>query len=335
MPAKPRSDIFAPDEVGVYHCWNRVTQRRHLLGVDPLTGKDHSHRKDWIFDRLRCLAGAMALDVLDFAILDNHIHVVLRNRPDIVATWSDEEVARRWWNVCPGRKNDDGTAAKPLPAELRILQNDDTDYRAQLSDISWFMRLWTQPIGYRANREDDITGRFFAKRFGCDRLRTVADVLACSVYVDLNVVSAGIAQTPEASYYTSVFARIRRQWRKARVDLQIDSCPSLSEEADPEAWLAPIFLDERAEAYQSVGDASSCNPVGSPRISNKGFLPVTLEQYLTLLDTIGRTVRTGKSRIPTEFPPILERLSIDPKEWFGMLQAFFQGRSAYRACAVP
>ena len=34
----------------------------------------------------------------------NHIHVILRNRPDIVAGWSDEEVARRWWKLFPLRK---------------------------------------------------------------------------------------------------------------------------------------------------------------------------------------------------------------------------------------
>ena len=30
------------------------------------------------------------------AILSNHIHLVLRSRPDVVAEWADSEVARRW-----------------------------------------------------------------------------------------------------------------------------------------------------------------------------------------------------------------------------------------------
>jgi hypothetical protein len=33
--------------------------------------------------------------VLGFAILSNHFHLVLRNRPDVVAAWSDSEVASR------------------------------------------------------------------------------------------------------------------------------------------------------------------------------------------------------------------------------------------------
>ena len=34
----------------------------------------------------------------------NHVHVILRNRPDVVAGWSDEEVAQRWWQLFPFKK---------------------------------------------------------------------------------------------------------------------------------------------------------------------------------------------------------------------------------------
>ena len=72
MPAKPRSEVFKPAEVGVYHCWNRLVRCRHLFGQDALTGQDFSYRKDWVRERFRHLAGVMAVDVLDYAILDNH-----------------------------------------------------------------------------------------------------------------------------------------------------------------------------------------------------------------------------------------------------------------------
>ena len=63
MPAKPRSKVFDPDRVGVYHCWNRLVRRRHLFGWDAFTGKDFGYRKDWVRDRFRQLAGAMAIDI--------------------------------------------------------------------------------------------------------------------------------------------------------------------------------------------------------------------------------------------------------------------------------
>ena len=333
MPGKARSDVFDPSVVGVYHCWNRLVRRRHLFGFDLLTGRDYSYRKIWVRERLQHLAGAMAIDVLDYAILDNHLHVVLRNRPDIVRTWCDEEVARRWWFVCPSRKNEDGSVPEPLPCEIKLLLEEAKEYRKRLSDISWMMRLACQPIARRANQEDEVDGRFFAHRFKCDRLETVADVLSCSIYVDLNVIRAGMAETPEESKFTSAFDRIRARWHQTQQEM--GTLVSLPSEEEADAWLAPIFLDERADAYsgpssdaqENPEEPSSplCNPPGASRISDKGFLPLTLDDYLTLLDTLGRIVREGKRGvIPSDLAPILERLHVDPRQWFDNLWETFQ-----------
>ena len=43
------------------------------------------------------------IDLLSMAILSNHFHLILRSRPDVVATWDDNEVARRWLLLCPKR----------------------------------------------------------------------------------------------------------------------------------------------------------------------------------------------------------------------------------------
>lgn len=336
MPAKPRSEVFKPDEVGVYHCWNRLVRRRHLFGRDALTGKDFSYRKDWVRERFRRLAGVMAVDVLDYAILDNHLHIVLRNRPDIVGTWSDEEVARRWWSVCPARKNDDGSAADPKPCEVGLLLPDVDEYRRRLSDISWLMRLACQTIALRANREDDVDGRFFAQRFDCKRLETWEDVLACSIYVDLNWIHAGLAATPEKSQFTSACDRIHGRWQEVEDEMGSSATPPAEDQAD--AWLAPVYLDERAAAYvgpetkyaasDGVEQSPVCNPIGAARISNKGFLPMTRDQYLSLVDTLGRVIREGKRGfIAADLPPILERLKIEPQGWLDSILDLFRSNT--------
>jgi hypothetical protein len=46
---------------------------------------------------------------------------VVRNRPDSAGQGSDEEAARRWWNLFPGRTTDDDKAAEPEPDELAML----------------------------------------------------------------------------------------------------------------------------------------------------------------------------------------------------------------------
>src|SRR5687767_9038127 len=103
MPRIPRKYLIDAGEVGVFHCIRSCVRNAFLCGIDRFSGKNFEYRRVWIQDRLQFLAGEFGIDVLGFAILSNHMHVVLRNRPDVVAGWPSEEVARRWWNVFPSR----------------------------------------------------------------------------------------------------------------------------------------------------------------------------------------------------------------------------------------
>jgi hypothetical protein len=49
----------------------------------------------------------------------------------------------------------------------------------------------------------------------------------------------------------------------------------------------------------------------------------SLEDYLQLVDTTGRMIRTDKrGAIPINLPPILERLSINRQQWLRQSQQF-------------
>jgi len=96
MARLARVEVFAADEIAVVHVMARTVRRCFLLGEDAVTGKNYDHRKQWIDDQLVHLAGHFGIDLLCQAILSNHIHLVLRSRPDVVAEWGDSEVARRW-----------------------------------------------------------------------------------------------------------------------------------------------------------------------------------------------------------------------------------------------
>ena len=52
---------------------------------------------------------------------------------------------------------------------------------------------------------------------------------------------------------------------------------------------------------------------------------MTRDQYLSLLDVLGRIVRVGKrGSIPPELPPILERLKLEPQSWLESLLDYCQ-----------
>ena len=93
MPTYARNKIVVEDRVGVYHCITRCVRRAFLCGEDPYTGQDYSHRKEWILDRMRELAGLFAIEVCGYSVMSNHLHLVLHIRPDIAEQWSADEIA--------------------------------------------------------------------------------------------------------------------------------------------------------------------------------------------------------------------------------------------------
>ena len=351
MPRTPRKFVFDPAEVGVYHCINRCVRRAFLCGTDVQTGKCYEHRKGVLQQRLEFLAGQFAVDVLGFAILSNHIHLVARNRPDIVANWSDEEVARRWWNVFPKRKNDDGTPAEPNDFDLLVITADPVrlaEIRRRLSSISWFMRCLVEPIARLANREDAASGRFWQGRFFSQKILDDVALLACLAYVDLNLVRAGIAPTPEASRHTSVYERVQAL-KTPVTDAKPEPVPNV-----PEHNVLPVHVDEAVQVADKkagtdaansasraewlspfeLSEAAAVAPVPAARASNKGCLAMPFAEYLQILDWTGRVWRSDKRcAIPDGLAPILERLALTDESWMNLVRDF--RRKFRRAAGRP
>lgn len=336
---RPRGDVINDDVVGIYHCWTRCVRRAFLCGDDPLTNCNYDHRKTWIYDRAEELSRIFGVDVCVTAVLSNHYHLVVRNRPDLADAWSDEEVARRWWQLFPERRDKDGRPAEPKPVEIRSLTADAehvATLRRRLRSISWFMKSLNEHIAKRANQEDSQKGHFWEERFNCRSLLDEAAVLACSVYVDLNEVRAALARTPEESYHTSAYRRILgRLLRLERAALQRSDGPvatwSQLRAEDPDFWLCPIDQASQAPLLgPGPTDPGTVQAPPSASLVHKqrrhGFLPVTLDQYLALLDWSGRGCPRDKpGAIDADLPPILKRLGLGASGWLELLQQFDQG----------
>lgn len=215
MPSRPRKELVDPSQIGVYHCTSRCVRRAFLCGFDEVTKRKFDHRKEWIVDRLQLLASITAIEVCDYAIMNNHYHVILRTRPDIARNWSDEDVARRWILLRRSGRDvhfvyTDGIEVDE--AEIKMITADPAkvaEYRRRLMSISWFMAQVNEPVARAANREDKLKGRFWESRFHSQQLLDDAAFLACSIYVDLNPIRAKVVETPEEAEHTSAYNRIK------------------------------------------------------------------------------------------------------------------------------
>lgn len=320
MARTARCEVFDPHEIAIAHVIQRCVRRCFLMGNDPDSGRNYDHRKQWLEARLQRFAAQFGIDLLCFSILSNHFHLVLRSRPDVVATWDNAEVARRWLMICPVRKDQQGNPREPTKAELNMIRNDPervATIRRRLSDISWWMRLLSQPLAAMANREDDQLGRFWQGRFRAVRICDEAALLACAAYVDLNPIRASLAETLEGSDYTSVQRRI-------------ESLPHPKTPVAPatDRFLAPIAIDERRGA---IGPVASRSPY---RASDKGFLPMSQIEYIRLLDWTARVVVPGKSgATPASAPDVIVRLRLKVPEWIGLVREF--GRLFSLAAGLP
>ena len=328
MVRKSRGEVVDPTEVQVFHVLNRTVRRCWLFGDDPLTGINYDHRKEWIEERLRHFAAYFGIDLLAFAVLSNHYHLMLRSRPDVVATWDDTEVARRWLMICPHRRQKDGTPCEPSKIELDAIRNckqRSAEIRQRLSDISWWMRLLDQRIARRCNDEDEAKGRFFEDRFKAIPLIDEQAITACAVYIDLNLIRARLAETVELSHHTSGQLRARAFQAKTgdsaseASKITAHRCPaSQSSPGDSlDAFLSPVSVSTVSEKPGAMPSQAGA------RCSDKGFLQMSEQAYLELLDWTARQTVAGKlGRTSSDQPPILARLGLPGSIWLQMVANF-------------
>jgi hypothetical protein len=320
-----RAEVFDPGEVAVGHVFSRTVRRCFLMGDDPISGKNFDHRKRWIEEYLQQFAANFGIDLLCFSLLSNHFHLILRSRPDVVATWSDEEVARRWMMLCPNHRKADGSPMEPTQPEINSIAGcpiKREEIRRRLSDLSWWMRLLCQRVAMRANREDEEHGRFFQDRYKATRLTDEASLLACAAYVDLNPIRAAMCERLEDSDFTSAQRRIEAAQEEVH---EATADESTSERSEPiaklrhrrDSFLSPVSIDELLDP---IGPCASDT---QDRCSDKGFLAMSVADYLELLDWTGRQAASGKrGKTPAVVAPILQRLGLDQASWYELVSDF-------------
>ena len=106
MPTIPRHRLVDSERPLSYHLVSRCVRREWLLGRDPRTGRDHSHRRRWVSERTLGLASLFAVALDGFAVMSNHFHLALHHDPKASGRWRAETVARRHTLAFPPRGPD-------------------------------------------------------------------------------------------------------------------------------------------------------------------------------------------------------------------------------------
>jgi REP element-mobilizing transposase RayT len=288
MPQSRKSQISLVD-TPYYHCVTRCVRRSFLCGFDTYTGQSYEHRRGWVEARLLFLAKVFAIDIAAYAVMSNHVHIVMCVNKALADSWSTQEVIERWHQFHHGTLLSQKYAkgSELSDSEYISLEDTVTIYRLRLYDMSWFMRDLNEHIAREANKEDKCTGRFWEGRFKSQALLDESAVLACMAYVDLNPIRAKMATTPEKSAYTSIQKRTKAIKRKGR---------------QPSSLIAFV---------------------GNPRQNMPQGIAFSLQDYCKLVDTTGRCIRDDKAgQIDHNQDPILTRLGLDTAQWLTLTTEF-------------
>ena len=303
MPQARKTQISITD-TPFYHCMGRCVRKSFLFGKDIQTGKDYSHRKEWVTDRLRELAKSFTIDVCAYAIMSNHYHLVLKIDDEKAKLMADDAVIERWMKLFSGDvlvqrylKGDCKTQAEKDKVKEIVEQ-----WRDRLCDISWFMRCLNEPIARQANAEDKCTGRFWEGRFKSQALLNEQAVLSCMVYVDLNPIRATMSDNLEDSDFTSIQQRITKYSNKV----------SKGKEK----------IKNKSKPIRLAGFTNGAN-------IRKG-IPYSLKDYFELADWTGRAIRTDKrGHISNKKPKIISQLGIDTEIWLDTVKEYSESYHAF------
>ncbi|MCD8481590.1 MAG: hypothetical protein LR015_02260 [Verrucomicrobia bacterium] len=207
-----RKHIIDRSEAGYYLLTNRCVRQAFSLGSGPVDEYFYYLRKKWIEELMLYLSSIFLNDLLNFNVMDNHMHLITFFDPERINRLSDYEVAqlvlaldvksprRKTWSVEKRRKWIEEFVAD----RARVVH-----WRKGLCDPSKFMAYLDEVIAHRCNKEDGFKGHFWQGRFHSVKLKDPGALLMTMLYVDLNTVRAGAALGVEDSRHSAIAYRLR------------------------------------------------------------------------------------------------------------------------------
>ncbi len=274
-----------------------------MCGEDKITGRSYGHRRGWIVDKIKVLSAIFCIDICAYAVMSNHYHLVLKIDVEKAKSLTHKDIISRWCKITKGH----AVATKYMKGdtlidgETMLLDGLLTEWHERLSNISWFMRCLNEEIARKANREDECKGAFWEGRFKSQALLDEQALLACMMYVDLNPIRAGIADSLQQSDFTSIQERI-------------------NELNSPNNDLIP---SNHVDNLHQPRHKSLAQFDGAAHLGEQTGIAFHFADYLELIDWTGRAIRHDKKGfIDNQRPKLLNELSIASDAWLTSAKEF-------------
>jgi hypothetical protein len=71
-------------------------RRAWLWGFDQYAGRDYSHRKQWVLERLAQLSAIFTIEICAYAVMSSHYHLVVHVDRSRARQLTETDVVERW-----------------------------------------------------------------------------------------------------------------------------------------------------------------------------------------------------------------------------------------------
>ena len=193
----------------VYHCMSRTVNGERLF--DDLA-KEVLRKQLWL------VAEFCGLEIVTYAIMSNHFHVLVRVPKAVNIT--DEELLRRFVVLHPKPTKYQSARLEVIKSQLASDGPEAVAWRgrqlALMGDVSGFMRLLKQRFSVWFNKTHDRFGTLWSERFKSVLVEPQGSALrTMAAYIDLNAVRAGLVMDPKdyrfCGYSEAVAGNVRAQ----------------------------------------------------------------------------------------------------------------------------
>ena len=175
----------------MYHCMTRVVNKERLFDD---TAREILRRQLWL------VAEYCGVEVLTYAILSNHFHVL--TRVPRRETLSDTDLLRRYRLLYPKPTRYQAARLSVIQSQLATNGPEAVAWRRRqlclMGDVSQYMKLLKQRFSIWFNKSHGRIGTLWCERFKSVLVEPKgAALLVMAAYIDLNLVRAGLAADPK------------------------------------------------------------------------------------------------------------------------------------------